>query len=278
MTFYLGTHQPHWLGLPPRDRAGQPVPLFVSHRRLAGRTTLPRARTPWALDSGGFSELSLYGEWRTTPEEYVAAVRRYDREIGHLEWAAMQDWMVEDFMLAKTGLTVEQHQQLTVANYPHLWNLWWDGEDIEPGPEFCPIAPVVQGRTVRDYLRCADMYEQAGVRLADHPVVGVGSVCRRQATSEIVDIMAALSELGLNLHGFGVKRTGLAQCGHYLASADSMAWSYDGRRTPTRCGSATHINEANCLTFALDWYERVGDVGEDRGGQLSLDLFRAAAA
>ena len=51
------------------------VPLFVSHRRLARRKTLPRARSGWALDSGGFSELSLYGGWRTTAEDYVAAKR-----------------------------------------------------------------------------------------------------------------------------------------------------------------------------------------------------------
>lgn len=81
ISFYLGTHMPNWL-----ETAG--VPLFISHRRLSGRRSLPRAAHGWALDSGGFSELSLYGEWRTTPEEYVTAVRRYDTEIGRLEWAA----------------------------------------------------------------------------------------------------------------------------------------------------------------------------------------------
>jgi hypothetical protein len=288
--FYIGAHQPHWLALPPRDRAGNPVPLFVSHRRLTGRTTLPRARTPWALDSGGFSELSLYGEWRTTPQEYVAAVRRYDREIGHLEWAAPQDWMVEPFMLAKTGLTVAEHQQRTVANFKLLRDLWWNAEDADlqnlwgrpdaahtRDPEFCPFMPVLQGWTLDDYLRCADMYEAAGVHLSDHPVVGVGSVCRRQATGEIEAIFDALSHLDLQLHGFGVKTSGLARYRHHLASADSMAWSYDGRRTPTRCGSKTHINEANCLSFALDWYERVRGVDNVRDQQLSLDLFGAAA-
>jgi len=28
-----------------------------------------------------------------TPEQYVAAVRRYRDEIGNLDWAAPQDWM-----------------------------------------------------------------------------------------------------------------------------------------------------------------------------------------
>ena len=54
--FYLGTHHPSWL-------RKTDVPLFVSRRRLAGLKTLPRARGPWALDSGGFQELILHGEW-----------------------------------------------------------------------------------------------------------------------------------------------------------------------------------------------------------------------
>src|SRR5207248_3954856 len=87
MRFYLGTHQPAWLA---RDLG---VPLLVSHRRLASRRSLPRATGPWALDSGGFTELSLYGKWRTDVHAYVAAVRRYSREIGNLDWAAGHDWM-----------------------------------------------------------------------------------------------------------------------------------------------------------------------------------------
>ena len=40
-TFYLGTHEVSWL----TDGIG---PLFVSHRRLALRASLPRAATRWA--------------------------------------------------------------------------------------------------------------------------------------------------------------------------------------------------------------------------------------
>jgi hypothetical protein len=75
MTFWLGTHRPNWLGL-------TDVPLFVSRRTLAPRRTFPRARGVWALDSGGFSELSLFGEWQTSPRQYVAEVRRFRDELG----------------------------------------------------------------------------------------------------------------------------------------------------------------------------------------------------
>jgi hypothetical protein len=85
-TFYLGTHHPSWL-------RRTDVPLFISRRRLAGRKTLPRARGPWALDSGGFQELTLHGRWTLTPREYVREVRRYASEIGNLRFAAAMDWL-----------------------------------------------------------------------------------------------------------------------------------------------------------------------------------------
>jgi site-specific recombinase XerD len=163
MKFYLGTHQPSWLA---RDLG---VPFLVSHRRLAGRRSLPRASSSWALDSGGFTELSLHGRWRTDAATYVKAVRRYATEIGNLDWAAPRDRMTEDHVLARTGLSLRTHQHLTVVDYLRL-------RDLDPE---LPFIPVLQGQSVTDYHRCADMYEQRGIDLAALPLVGVGSVCRR---------------------------------------------------------------------------------------------------
>lgn len=246
ISFYLGSHQPNWLAT-----AG--VPLFISHRRLAGRRTFPRAIAGWALDSGGFSELSLFGEWRTSPEDYVRAVRRYDAEIGDLEWAAPQDWMCEPFMLAKTGLSVLAHQQRTVTNFVRLQALWGDDNTS-------PFMPVLQGWDRDDYLRCMDMYAQAGINFMEYPIIGLGSVCRRQATGEIGEIVAALRKVDpdLPLHGFGVKQRGLKFYGHMLETADSMAWSFDARRAAAPLpGCIGHKNCANCLPYALGWRERV---------------------
>ncbi|SHN48191.1 DUF7221 family queuine tRNA-ribosyltransferase-like protein [Cryptosporangium aurantiacum] len=255
--FYLGTHHEHWLGF-----AG--VPLFVSHRRLARRRTFPRAIAEWALDSGGFSELSLYGEWRTSPAAYVAAVRRYDDEIGMLGWAAPQDWMCEPVMLERTGLTVAEHQRRTVENYVVLRDLWAGSDespDLARTPECCPFMPVLQGWTADDYLRCAEMYDAAGVTLSHHPIVGIGSVCRRQATTEIRDVISRVkAELDVDLHGFGVKTDGLAVYGPDLRAADSMAWSYAARRRPPLPGCTAHKNCANCPRFALGWRTRVLEV------------------
>lgn len=254
-TFYLGAHHPHWLA-----RAG--VPLFVSHRRLRGYKTLPRAIEHWALDSGGFSELTIEGKWVTTPREYVTAVRRYDNEIGHLAWAAPQDWMCEPVMLAKTGLTVADHQSRTVRNFLELQQLWGDDS---------PFMPVLQGWTLDHYLRCLDLYATAGVDLEAFPMVGVGSVCRRQATGEIGLIFETiLKHQDLLLHGFGVKLRGLQEYGHLLNSADSMAWSYDARMSPPLPGCTAHKSCSNCLKYAMLWREKVDTMRYRH--QLSLDL------
>jgi hypothetical protein len=239
MRFYLGTHQPSWLA---RDLG---VPFLVSHRRLAGRRTLPRARSRWALDSGGFTELSLHGRWRTDVATYVKAVRRYATEIGNLDWAAPRDRMTEDHVLARTGLSLRTHQHLTVVDYLRLREL---------DPEL-PFIPVLQGQSITDYHRCADLYEQRGVDLAALPLVGVGSVCRRQHTVEVERIVRSLAARGYRLHAFGAKVLGLARYADAIVSSDSMSWSLRGRHVPG-C-TATHRSESNCLRFALEWHTRL---------------------
>jgi hypothetical protein len=252
---YTGTHMPSWLWSGCVD-----FRLFVSHRRLAGYRSLRPARVQWALDSGGFSELSLFGEWRTSPQEYAAAVARYDREIGRLEWAAPQDWMCEQHITAKTGLTPGEHQRRTVANFLELTELWGQLSD-----EDSPFMPVLQAAPgdADGYLRCAAMYETAGVHLADFPVVGVGTVCRIQNTTLIGRVARALQPMNLALHWFGVKMTGLPEIwppkefADSLTSFDSMAWSYDSRRAAALPGCTGHKNCANCPAAAGRWQARV---------------------
>ncbi|WP_049580232.1 DUF7221 family queuine tRNA-ribosyltransferase-like protein [Streptomyces sp. SBT349] len=259
-SFYLGTHHPAWLAT-----AG--VPLFVSHRRLTGRRTLPRAAAPWALDSGGFTELSMHGAWTVPPRQYAAAVARYTQEIGRMAWAAPQDWMCEPWILAKTGLPLTEHLARTVGNYLDL-------KAIDPALR---IIPAVQGWRRQDYEDCADRYERAGIDLAAEPVVGLGSVCRRQATGEAADIVAALAGRGYALHGFGFKVRGLAECGTDLASADSLAWSYEARRRPPLPGCTTHKNCANCPHYAFLWRKRVlAAIAAPRPRQLAFDMEAAA--
>lgn len=244
MKFYLGTSEAHWLW----DEVPMRHPLFVSHRRLARFKNLRPATTDWALDSGGFTELSMFGEWRTTPEAYVNAVRRYLNEVGRLDWAAPQDWMCEPQMLAKTGLSVIEHQRRTCENFLTLREL----------DDSLPIIPVLQGWEPADYLKHVEMYERYGVDVFNEQRVGLGTFCRRANLKPVQELVLSLASKGLKAHGFGVKRDGLPVLGHVLMSSDSTAWSLAGRKAKSRlCGiehRAARCN--NCRTWAAMWADK----------------------
>lgn len=242
--FWLGTHQPGWLAKPDVN-----VPLFVSHATLRDYKTLPLALADWACDSGAFSEVRDRGPdaFSEGPRPYVAALRRYRDHVGRMCWAAPQDWMCEKFMVARTGLTVRKHIELTVAN----------GLELRALAPDLPIRLVLQGDTAADYEHCARLYQRAGVDLAAEPLVGLGSVCRRQHLGGIAGVAKDLADDGIRLHAFGAKTTGLPWLLPYLASSDSMAWSYAARRDPPmhgcRHGKTGRGNCANCTRYALRW-------------------------
>lgn len=259
--FHLGVHQPAWL-----ERIAHP--LFVSRRRLMNRKSLPRAIGPWALDSGAFSEIDLYGRWQTTPAQYAAAVDRYSNEIGNLEWASPMDWVCEPWMLAKTGLSLDDHLRRTVDSVVEL-------RSLIPRTR---IVPVLQGWTPGSYRRCAQLYFDAGIDLLAEPLVGVGSMCRRQNAWRAAVILEDLARLGgrgapaVPLHAYGFKTQGLLLAAPSLASADSMSWSAAGRR---EAGCAPgHKSEANCLSYATRWLDGLLERLEDETRRVS----RAAPA
>lgn len=275
MTFYVGCHMPRWL-----EAAN--VPLFVSARTLnkyrRDGDPFPKGRTLWALDSGGFTELQKYGTWTMDADEYGGMVYRFMDNGAVPFFAAPQDWMCEPAVIhggtflgqqfAGTGLSVAIHQELTIDNFLYL---------REHFPA-APWIPVLQGWTLDDYLAHADAYAAAGIDLAAERLVGLGSVCRRQSTSEIGAITGTLAARGYRLHGFGVKAQGLAQYGHNLASADSLAWSYGARRDRIKLDGCTHRGDCrNCLTYATHWRESVMDALRT-SKQYALDLFNPTAA
>jgi hypothetical protein len=280
-TWYLGIHRANWLSFPEFTD----VPVFIS-RRVFPKQKNHRAVGRFAIDSGGFTELQKFGRWTITPTEYVAFLRRVWNETGHFDFAAPQDWMCElavieggEFagqVFVGTGLSVEEHQRRTVDNYLELRAL---------APEL-PIIPVLQGWKVGDYLRCAGMYAAAGVDLTTAPLVGLGSVCRRQDTDEAVEIIEALRDWGVeNLHGFGFKIEGLRKCWFVLKTADSLAGSFDGRRAGPcqhpqwwRDRNLQPKSEANCPTFFLNYRRKhIHPPKRMPSRQLAMDLFSAVA-
>jgi hypothetical protein len=279
---YFNTHETHWLHDKRFEQLLSGYTLFVAIPRLLRRVSaFPPALHPYCIDSGGFSELQKYGIWRRSAAEYVELVRRIVGQLGPelCQWVAPQDCMCEDLViyggLGPRGLVfkgtremrglgpmdpeqdrttaVRIHQRLTRDNYLEL-------RELAPELRFIPV---LQGQTLEDYVYCDQLYREAGVDLSAAPVVGLGSVCRRQATEEIEEIVDHFHAKGYRLHGFGVKTLGLGRYGPKLVSADSLAWSEDARRRPDgfgpvhQPGARRHKNCANCADYAVWWHQRL---------------------
>ena len=173
------------------------------------------------MDSGAFTEISRHGHYRHDVAEYAAQIRRWSSN-GNLLAAVAQDYMCEPFVIAKTGLSVERHQQLTVERYDALL--------AENTGVY--ILPVLQGFAPSDYVAHLRMY---GDRLVRGQWVGVGSVCKRNGDpGAIVAVLQAIKNErpDLKLHGFGLKTTALRHplIRALLHTSDSMAWSFSARK------------------------------------------------
>jgi hypothetical protein len=173
----------------------------------------------WLLDSGAFSQLMRHGRFIMSPEQYLEQIERWSR-CGTLLAAVCQDWMCEPFALAKTGKTIDEHQDLTVASYGALTQ--WSAR----------IMPVLQGERPDQYVKHIQKY---GSLLAPNTWCGVGSICKRNGNPFAVeDVLSAIKQMrpDLRLHGFGLKVQSLERSTvrSLLYSADSMSWSYAGRR------------------------------------------------
>lgn len=176
------------------------------------------------MDSQAFTTIATYGGYIHPPEEYARQIKRW-KSNGNLLAAVSQDYMCEPAMLAKTGLTVAEHQRLTIERYDALLR-------CDTGVY---IMPVLQGYEPDEYVSHLRKY---GRRLKNGAWVGVGSICKRNSSPcLILDVLIAIKteRPDLNLHGFGLKTTALSHgtIRALLATADSMAWSFAARRLGT---------------------------------------------
>ena len=115
-----------------------------------GIDVAPNARVPWALDSGGFTELSPHGHWRLTADEYGGW------------WCGCWRTGLAARLRRPPGLDVralDPSQDRPVGPGPSgahvLENLLYLREHFY----FVPWLSVLQGWTVEDYLAHADAYD-----------------------------------------------------------------------------------------------------------------------
>ncbi|MDB5069668.1 MAG: hypothetical protein JWM87_779 [Candidatus Eremiobacteraeota bacterium] len=213
MRFFVGLHHPHV--------AGRFATAFISVNALRRRKGAFPAQD-WIMDSGAFSTIAKHGGYPEPVSEYAAEIRRWAAN-GNLLAAVAQDYMCEAWMLAKTGLTVADHQRLTIERYDEL--------AANDTAGVC-VMPVLQGFEPAEYVAHLRAY---GTRLAPGAWVGVGSVCKRNGNAATIEaVLRAIKNErpDLRLHGFGLKTTALASeaVRELLDTADSMAWSYAARR------------------------------------------------
>jgi hypothetical protein len=213
MIFFVGMHHPH--------NAGKVPAAFISVNTLKKRRSgFPVRR--WVMDSGAFTTINMHGGYPEPVSAYAAHIRRFANN-GKLLAAVAQDYMCEPFMLAKTGLTIKDHQHLTIERYDELSNCDTSG---------VRIMPVLQGYATQDYIDHIRLY---GDRLKNRMWTGVGSVCKRNTNPESIEAVLQgikRERQDLRLHGFGIKITSLRSplVRGLLFSSDSMAWSFAARR------------------------------------------------
>src|SRR4051812_36055345 len=145
---------------------------MISVNRLRNRKS-DFAVNECLLDSGAFTELFRFGHYRHSVHEYADCIKRW-RTCGNLLAAVSQDYMTEPFILEKTGLTIADHQRLTIERYDALLA-------CETGVY---ILPVLQGYQPAEYVAHLKQY---GNRLGAGAWVGVGSVCKRNNKPEQIE-------------------------------------------------------------------------------------------
>lgn len=169
----------------------------------------------WILDSGAFTRV-VGRKGHLSVRKYAKLANRW-QSCGNLMAVVAQDYMCEPIALNATGLTIADHQRLTILRYDNLLPL------VKPY-----LMPVLQGFEVQDYVSHIVQY---GDRLEENRWVGVGSVCKRNSSSsEIENILLAIKSVrpDLRLHGFGLKKTALKSglVRSLLFSSDSQAHSF----------------------------------------------------
>lgn len=215
MRFFVGLHQPS-------DAQHFPA-SFVSVNRLRKRKS-SFVVGDWIMDSGAFTTIAKHGGYPLPVSDYADEIKSVVRrqQHGNLMAAVAQDYMCEARMLEKTGLTIGEHQRLTIERYDQLVS-------ANTGVY---IMPVLQGYSSKEYVWHLRAY---GDWLPHGAWVGVGSVCKRNGDPcAIWKVLQTIKDErpDLRLHGFGLKTTSLESpiIRGLLWSADSMAWSFAARR------------------------------------------------
>lgn len=260
---------------------------MLSAYALRGRKSPPSVGR-WMLDSGAFTQVTNYGDFIQSPEEYVRLAVRF-QDAGMLACIVSQDYMCEPSVIAELQAqgrqaSVRVHQRKSVDRYVQIVD-----EGIKQGL-MVPVMPVLQGWEVEDYVDHFYMYRSllhdeqlkrtfytsTGIpnnnmwrhafhhRIADgspivvnRPWIGIGSTCKRNTNpefvSQILDAVIPLLPSNTKIHLFGFKKTGLAQANikDRIYSADSFAYDFADRMAGKKRTSRRRIKSARKFGYSI---------------------------
>ena len=132
--------------------------------------------------------------WPSTPTRSSAG------KITAIYWLllCLKTICCEPFILEKTGMTVEEHQQKTISRYDELLR-------CDTGVY---IMPVLQGYEPSDYVRHIRLYGKEGDWLRGRGLA-LGLSARNGNIRAIEEVLLAIHHArpDLRLHGFGLKST-----------------------------------------------------------------------
>ncbi len=163
----------------------------------------------WMLDSGGFMVAVKHGEYPWFPDDYLQLI-----EDIKPTFAASMDYPCEIKITPLLLMNTKERIEAT-ANYARYLCKRSDR-----------VFPVLQGQTIEDYEYSWRLIEPLNPKM-----VGIGSICKRQALQEIDALCRDLFFLlprYLWIHGFGVKIRALQY--HWprqlFSSIDTNAWEF----------------------------------------------------
>lgn len=260
--------------------------FMLSANRIRRRKKEILTDGKWMLDSGAFTQISRFGKFLISEDEYVDIIKRH--EDKNLVCAATQDYMCEPDILKKTGKTIRQHIRMTVQRYFNIL------KKMRKAGCRTMLLPVLQGIDAEDYMECLALYEEGwwklqnqlgflyrfgGEEFARPHRIGIGSMCKRNGNPGEVEAILDKMEYDLanfHVHLFGFKTTGLNikwEIASRIHSADSFAYSMRSRKYEQHESPDVNIRTNDSRAeLAIDHGRKMARLVENTQTNLGLNL------
>ena len=230
--------------------------VMISATFLRTRKSKLKIEKPWMLDSGIGGMFKDNSSQRLSLEEYANIISLHEPPIA---WT--YDYPCEPSIREKYCYTSSRAQDMTNDNTAILRDFYG----------LKNVMSVVQGWTLDDYLENIDKIKGAGL-LTER--LGIGSICRRGQTKEIVRIIKAVHKNTpgwVKLHGFGVKTSILkTQARFLLDSVDSSAWGIERRYYSWSTNGNKGLVWKDKVPYLLDYINKMEELTKDK---ITLETF-----